>query len=271
MTRPSPPPDVSSLFSLRGRVALVTGASRGLGYAMARALAAAGATVVLAARDAARLEAAAATIRAEGGNADTLAFDLTDEPAVIEAVPRLLSRHGRLDILLNNAGVCLWSSLAESTLDVWRRTIDVNLTAVYLLSREAARPMVAQRHGRIINVGSYVSTIGRERLQAYVASKHGLVGLTRSLAGELGRHAVTCNAIAPGFFETDMAQPILGDAERRRTFTNVIAMNRWGKPDELAGAAIFLASDAASYVNGLTLHVDGGVAGALSIAAAVSS
>lgn len=271
MTRPSPPPDVSKLFSLRGRVALVTGASRGLGFAMAQALAAAGAKVVLAARDAGRLEAAAAQIRADGGDVDAQAFDLTDERAVVDAVPRLIARHGRLDILLNNAGVCLWSALADSTLDVWRQTIEVNLTAVYLLSREASRPMVAQGQGRIINVGSYVSTIGRERLQAYVASKHGLIGLTKSLAGELGRHGVTCNAIAPGFFETDMAQPILGDAERRRTFTNAIAMNRWGRPDELAGAAIFLASDASSYVNGLTLHVDGGVAGALSIAAAVTS
>lgn len=271
MTRPSPPPDVSTLFSLRGRVALVTGASRGLGFAMARALASAGAKVVLVARDEVKLAEAAAQIRADGGDAHAQAFDLTDEKAVVDAVPRLVATHGRLDILLNNAGVCLWGALADSTTAVWRQTLEVNLTAVYLLAREASRPMVAQRHGRIINVGSYVSTIGRERLQAYVASKHGVVGLTKSLAGELGRHNVTCNAIAPGFFETDMAQPILGDPERRRTFTNVIAMNRWGQPDELAGAAIFLASDAGSYVNGHTLHVDGGVAGALSIAAAVTS
>ena len=127
------------------------------------------------------------------------------------------------------------------------------------------------RSGRIINVGSYVSVIGRERLQAYVASKHGLVGLTKSLAGELGRHGVTCNAIAPGFFLTRMAEPITQDPARLKIFTDCIAMGRWGKPEELSGAAVFLASDAASYVNGHTLHVDGGVAEVLSLPVAVSS
>jgi gluconate 5-dehydrogenase len=256
---------MSALFSLHGKVALVTGASRGLGLAMARALAQAGATVVLAARDAARLAEVAQGIRRDGGRADIEPFDLLDEAAVVAAVPRIVARQGRLDVLLNNAGICLWSGLFESTLDIWRRTLDTNLTAVYLLAREAARAMVAQRGGRIINVGSYVSVIGRERLQAYVASKHGLVGLTKSLAGELGRHNVTCNAIAPGFFETEMAQPILDDAARRKVFTDAIAMGRWGRPEELAGAAVFLASDAASYINGHTLHVDGGVAEVLSL------
>ena len=260
-----------NLFSLEGRVALVTGASRGLGLAMARALASAGAHVVLAARDERRLAEVAEDIRRKGGRADIEAFDLLDETAVIAAVPRIVARHGRLDILLNNAGICLWSGLMESTLDVWRRTIDTNLTAVYLLAREAARPMIAQRSGRIINIGSYVSVIGRERLTAYVASKHGLSGLTKSLAGELGRHNITCNGIAPGFFQTEMAAPILNDPARAKIFTDAIAMGRWGSPEELAGAAVFLASDAASYVNGHMLHVDGGVAEVLSLPVAVAS
>jgi gluconate 5-dehydrogenase len=260
-----------NLFSLEGRVALVTGASRGLGLAMARALAAAGAHVVLAARDESRLDAAAQEIRRSGGLADVEAFDLLDEAAVVAAMQRIVARFGRLDILLNNAGICLWSGLLESTLVDWRRTMDTNLTAVYLLAREAARAMVARRHGRIVNVGSYVSVIGRERLAAYVASKHGLAGLTKSLAGELGRHGVTCNGIAPGFFETEMAAPILGDPARARIFTDAIAMGRWGRPDELAGAVVFLASDAASYVNGHMLHVDGGVADVLSLPVAVAS
>jgi gluconate 5-dehydrogenase len=262
---------MSDLFSLKGKIALVTGASRGLGLAMAQALARAGATVVLAARDAAKLQAAAEGIRADGGQADIEPFDLLDEAAVTAAVPRIVARHGRLDILLNNAGVCLWGGLFDSSMDVWRSTMEVNLTAVYLLSREAARAMVAQRAGRIINVSSYVSVIGRERLQAYVASKHGVNGLTKSLAGELGRHNVTCNAIAPGFFQTDMAEPILNDPARATIFTDAIAMGRWGRPEELAGAAVFLASDAASYVNGHILHVDGGVAEVLSLPVAVTS
>jgi len=262
---------VSGLFDLTGKVALVTGGSRGLGLAMAGALAAAGARVVLAARDAVALDRAAAGIRARGGDAHTQPFDLLDEAAVASAVPRLLATHGRLDVLLNNAGVCIWSGFLESTLENWNRTLATNLTSVYLLAREAARPMIAQGSGRIINVGSYVSVIGRERLQAYVASKHGLVGLTKSIAGEVGRHGVTCNAIAPGFFVTEMAEPVRRDPVRRQVFTNAIAMARWGDPDELAGPAVFLASEASSYVNGHTLHVDGGVAEVLSLAATVSS
>jgi gluconate 5-dehydrogenase len=261
----------SPLFSLAGKTALVTGGSRGLGLAMARAYARAGARVVLAARDAERLEQAAAQIRGEGGDAHTMAFDLTDEGAVVAAVPRLIEQHGRLDILLNNAGICLWSGFLESTLETWNRTLATNLTAVYLLAREAVQPMIAQRWGRIINVGSYVSVMGRERLQAYVASKHGLVGLTKSIAGEVGRHNVTCNAIAPGFFLTEMAEPVRRDPARMQVFTNAIAMARWGNPEELAGPAVFLASEAASYVNGHTLHVDGGVAEVLSLPVAITS
>jgi len=262
---------MSDPFSLRGKVALVTGASRGLGLAMAGALAGAGARVVLAARDPGQLDGAVSQLRSAGGEAEAQPFDLRDEAAVMAAIPTLMRRHGRLDILLNNAAVCIWSGFLDSTVDDWRRTIDTNLTAVYLLSREAARVMIPQRSGRIINVGSYVSVIGRERLQAYVASKHGLAGLTKSIAGEVGRHGVTCNAIAPGFFLTEMAGPITADPVRMQIFTNAIAAGRWGNPEDLAGPIVFLASDAAAYVNGHTLHVDGGVAEVLSLPVAVSS
>lgn len=262
---------MSGLFNLHGRVALVTGASRGLGLAMARALADAGGRVVLAARGREALEQAAADIRSDGGDAHALSFDLLDEAAVVAAVPQVLAQHGRLDILLNNAGLCLWSNFLESTLDDWHRTLAVNLTAAYLLAREAARPMIAQRWGRIINVGSYVSVIGRERLQAYAASKHGLLGLTKSIAGEVGRHGVTCNAIAPGFFVTEMSEPVRRNPQRMQIFTDAIAMQRWGQPAELAGPTLFLASEASSYVNGHTLHVDGGVAEVLSLATTVAT
>ncbi|TAK53602.1 MAG: glucose 1-dehydrogenase [Gammaproteobacteria bacterium] len=249
-----------SLFSLSGKIALVTGASRGLGMAMAQALARAGAVVVLAARDKVRLEEVAAEFRLEGHEVHVDAFDLLDEDAVVAAVPRIVGRLGRLDILLNNAGMYQTSKLLDSTLELWRRTIDTNLTAAYLLAREAARAMIPQKSGRIINVGSYVSVLGRERMQAYAASKHGLAGLTKSLAAELGRHGITCNAIAPGYFLTDMIEPAADDSALIQAFTNAIALNRWGRPDEVGGAAVFLASDAASYVTGHILHVDGGVA-----------
>jgi gluconate 5-dehydrogenase len=254
-----------NLFSLSGKVALVTGASRGLGKAIAHALARAGATVVLAARDVTRLEEVAGEIRREGQEAHVQAFDLLDEEAVVAAIPRVVERVGRLDILLNNAGIYKTSKLLDSTLELWHRTIDTNLTSAYLLAREAARVMIPQKSGRIINVGSYVSVLGRERMQAYAASKHGLAGLTKSLAGELGRYGITCNAIAPGYFMTDMITPASNDPALMQAFTDAIAMNRWGRPEELGGAAVFLASDASSYVNGHILHVDGGVANVVAI------
>jgi gluconate 5-dehydrogenase len=238
---------------------------------MAEALAKAGATVVLAARTEKQLAAVAAEIQQGGGKAHCEAFDLTDESAVTAVVPSILQRFGRLDILLNNAGMCIWGEFLSSSTEDWRRTLETNLTAPYLLAREAARPMIAQRWGRIINIGSYVSVLGRERLQAYVASKHGIAGLTKSLAGELGRHGITCNAIAPGFFLTDMAEPVTRDSQRMQMFTDCIALARWGRPEELGGAAVFLASEAGSYVNGHLLHVDGGVADVLSLRVAVSS
>lgn len=254
-----------NLFSLDGKVALVTGASRGLGKEMAFALARAGATVVLAARDSARLEEVAQQLRVEGHQAHVQAFDLLDEPAVIAAVPRVVDHLGHLDILLNNAGMYKTSKLLDSTLEIWHATINTNLTSAYLLAREAARHMIPNRYGRIINVGSYVSVLGRERMQAYASSKHGIAGLTKSLAGELGRYGITCNAIAPGYFKTDMIEPAANDAALMQAFTNAIALNRWGRPEEIAGAAVFLASEAASYVNGHILHVDGGVANVVSI------
>ncbi|MBV9841024.1 MAG: 3-oxoacyl-ACP reductase FabG [Sphingomonadaceae bacterium] len=261
----------TDLFRLDGRIAMVTGASRGLGRATAIGLAAAGASVVLCARDRTRLEEVAEKIRQAGGEASTACFDLADLAAVERAVPELIARHGRLDILVNNGGISGWSGLTDSTLGEWQTMFDVNVTAMYLLAREAAKPMTARRWGRIINFGSYVSAIGRERLTAYAASKHAVAGLTRSVAGELARHNVTCNAIAPGFFDTDMAAPTVGDPERSKVFRSAIAMGRFGDPAEIVGAAIFLASDASSYITGQILHVDGGVANVLSLPVTVAT
>lgn len=256
---------VLDTFRLDGRTALVTGASRGLGRAIAIAYAQAGANVVLAARDTDKLDEVAEEIRAMGASADIEAFELSDLAATEAAVPRVLARHGGLDILVNNAGIVDWGEFTESTLPDWQRMFDVNVTAMYLLCREAAKPMIAQRWGRIINFGSYVSQTGRERLTAYTASKHAVLGLTRSIAGELGRYNVTCNGIAPAFFDTDMAAPTVGDPERSKVFRSTIAMGRFGDPSEIAGPAVFLASEASGYLTGQMLHVDGGVANVLSL------
>jgi gluconate 5-dehydrogenase len=260
----------TDLFRLDGRIAMVTGASRGLGRAIALAYAQAGATVILSASDRERLEDAAAEIRAAGGTADIEAFNLADLAAAEAAVPNVLARHGRLDILVNCGAISSWSGFTESTLADWQKVFDVDVTSMYLLCREAAKPMIAQRWGRIINFGSYVSSIGRERLAAYTAAKHAVLGLTRSIAGELARHNVTCNGIAPGLFDTDMAAPTVGHPERADVFRSAIAMGRFGQPSEITGPALFLASEAGGYVTGQMIHVDGGVANVLSLPVTVT-
>lgn len=247
------------IFSLAGRVALVTGASRGLGRDMALALAEAGATVALGGRDQARLEETMASIRALGGAAEIIPFPLEDEGAGIVAVRSLADRHGRLDILVNNAAMISWSEFSQSETAEWRRTLDVNLTATYVLCREAAKVMLPAGHGRIINIASLLSLVGRERTAAYVASKHGLVGLTRTLAAELGARGITCNAIAPGYFLTDINAAVKARSGMTQMVADATAVGRWGEPREMRGIAVFLASDASSYINGHVLVADGGL------------
>lgn len=263
--------DQQSLFSLAGRTALVTGASRGLGKAIAIGLAAAGAKLILAARDREKLGAVAAEIAAAGGEASTCAFELGDTDAVERAAREMIDGGAEVDILVNNGAIGGWGDLPHSTLDQWRTMIDVNVTSMYLLCREFSKGMVARKRGRIINFASYVAQTGRPNLSAYTASKHAVLGLTRAIAGEMAPHGVTCNAVAPGFFDTDMAAPTVGHPQRARIFRDAIAMGRFGDPAEIVGPVLFLASDASSYVTGHMLHVDGGVAGILSLPVVVET
>ncbi len=255
--------EIESLFSLAGRVALVTGASRGLGWVFAEALAAAGAHVVLNSRHAADLEAREAELLGRGLAASRATFDVADEAATAAALETLLAEHGRLDVLVNNAGVIRRAELADYDSATWQHVIEVNLSACFHLAREAARPMTAAGHGRIINIASVMGLIGRPSIPAYVASKHGLIGLTRSLAAELGPRGVTVNAICPGYFATEMAQPLMADEEFNEMVCSRTPLGRWGDPGELAGAVIFLASGAGSYVNGAAITVDGGMTAVL--------
>lgn len=247
------------LFSLQGKTALVTGASRGLGRAMAQALAGAGAKVVLAARDRARLGETAGLIARAGGEADTLVFDLRDEAACVAAIPEVVKRHGRIDILLNDAGIITWSEFTESTSKDWHAVLDTNLTADYLLAREAAKPMKRQGWGRIINVASVLALLGRAKTASYVASKHGIIGLTRNLAADLGRFGINANCIAPGYFMTEINDSLKARPGFVQSVSDSIPLGRWGNPEDLCGAAIFLASEASSYINGHVLMVDGGL------------
>jgi gluconate 5-dehydrogenase len=257
------PMTTQSLFSLAGRIALVTGASRGLGFAMAEGLAEAGATVVLNGRDPASLAARARELRDRGLSASVAPFDVTDEPAARAAIDAAVAAHGALDILIANAGIHHARPLGEWKMEDWRRVMHTNLDACFVLAQHAAMTMIPRRSGRIIFTASLTGLMGRATIHAYAASKAGLAGLTRSLAAELGEYGITCNAIAPGYFETDMSAKMRSDPAAVERINSRVPLRRWGKPGDLAGVAVFLASPAAAYVTGQQIVVDGGMGIAL--------
>jgi gluconate 5-dehydrogenase len=248
----------NQLFALEGRIALVTGASRGLGLSIAEGLAEAGATVLLNGRKASSLDTVVSTLRERGLKAEKSAFDVTDIHAVNNAIDAVLARHGRIDILIANAGINHRAPLDDWTLSDWDRVLATNLKSCFILAQHAAKSMRQQRRGRIIFTTSIASILARSGIHGYAASKSGLVGLTRSLACELGEHGITCNGICPGYFETELTSSYLHSEEYVRRLNDRVPLRRWGTPRDLTGAAIFLASDAASYVTGQQIVIDGG-------------
>jgi gluconate 5-dehydrogenase len=249
----------SPLFSLQGRVALVTGAARGLGLVMAMSLARAGATVLLNGRAAARLEPGVATLRAQGLDAAPLVFDVADEAAVAAAFAAIERQHGRLDILVSNVGFRNRRPIEALSLDDMREMLEVNLTAPFGLAKRAAALMLPRRFGRLILVTSIAGPLSRAGDAAYTAAKGGLAALTRALAAEYGPLGITANAISPGFFATETNAERVADPAVQEFIEGRVPLRRWGRPEEIGGAAVFLASDEASYVNGHVLTVDGGM------------
>jgi gluconate 5-dehydrogenase len=251
------------IFSLKGRVALVTGSSKGLGWAMAQALAGAGAHVVLNSRDPKALAAREGELAAAGHNASTAAFDVTDRTAAGLAIESIERQFGRLDILVNNAGIVSRNLLHDLTDNDWNSVIDADLSACFHLAKEASRPMVRAGWGRIINISSVMGNIARPTVAPYVAAKAGVHGLTRALAVELGPKGVNVNCIGPGFYPASQNEVV----RRDKTFYDWIAsrapLGRWGDPAELGGAVIYFASEASSFCNGQVLMVDGGMTIAL--------
>jgi NAD(P)-dependent dehydrogenase (short-subunit alcohol dehydrogenase family) len=246
------------LFSLEGRVALVTGGSKGLGYEMALGLARAGACVSITSRTLQEVSEAAAVIREETGRGVT-AFEADSGVAaqVDSAVERTVAEFGRLDILVNNAGLNRHSFAQDQPEEDWATVLQADLTGPMLCTRAALRHMIPQQYGRIINIASIFGLVGYFKRGAYCASKGGLVNLTRAYAVEMARHNITVNCICPGPFETPMTGKLV-QGSAREEFTSRIPMGRWGAPKELVGAVIYLASDAASFTTGAILTVDGG-------------
>ncbi|WP_353861209.1 SDR family oxidoreductase [Azospirillum formosense] len=247
-----------SQFSLEGRVALVTGSGRGLGLEIARAMAGSGAHVLLNGRDSARLDAQAEAIAAAGGRVSVLAFDVADREAVRDAFARIDRDHGRLDVLVQNVGQRNRKPLTDFADEEISELLNVDLAAGLILAREAARLMLPQGFGRLIAVTSIAGQVARANDAVYAAAKAGLAGMVRALAAEYGGKGLTSNAIAPGFFATETNAGITGNPALSAYFEGRTPIGRWGRPEEIAGAAVFLASPAASYVNGHVLVVDGG-------------
>ncbi|MEO8739279.1 MAG: glucose 1-dehydrogenase [Casimicrobiaceae bacterium] len=254
----SSPTNAVNPFDLGGRLALVTGGGGGLGLAIARGLAVAGARVVVNGRNRDKLDIAVAALRAEGRVADAAAFDVADADAVAAGVAAIEKNYGQVDILVNNAAVNQRSALDAFSTDEWHRLLGTNLDGPFFVSKAVIPAMRARRRGKIINICSLASEIGRPNIVPYAVSKGGVQMLTRALAVELAPHNVQVNGIAPGFFKTDMNAPLIANAEFSSWVAKRTPAGRWGDPPEIAGAAVFLASDAAAYVTGHVLFVDGG-------------
>ncbi|HEX3137172.1 MAG TPA: SDR family oxidoreductase [Casimicrobiaceae bacterium] len=254
---------MQSVFDLSGKVALVTGAYRGLGFAIAQGLARAGASVVLNGRRIEAVEPAARALTAQSLKASTAIFDVTDRDAVRAAVTAIESEHGRIDVLVNNAGIQRRGALADFSQQDWDAIIATNLTAPFVVSQAVLPGMIARKSGKIVHIASLMSEMARPSVVPYTAAKGGVRQLTRGMAVELAPHNIQVNAIAPGYFATEMNRALIDNAEFNAWVCKRTPAGRWGQPDELAGTAVFLASSASNYITGQLLIVDGGMSVAL--------
>jgi 3-oxoacyl-[acyl-carrier protein] reductase len=249
---------VGRVISLEGKTALVTGGSQGIGAAIAKELAAAGAHVAVAARSADRAEQVAGEIRDAGGSAEALALDVSDPGSVSAAFKGLVERHGKLDIVVNNAGITEDGLILRMPKEAWDKVVATDLTGVFLVSQEAVKTMMRKKvAGRIVNITSVVGLMGNAGQTNYSAAKAGVVGFTMALAREVGSRGITVNAVAPGYIETSMTSKL--SPEQKAALSAQIVLGRLGTPADVAGAVLFLASDGAAYVTGTCLNVSGGL------------
>lgn len=254
---------MSDLFSLSGRRALITGSSQGIGFALAKGLAEAGAEIVLNGRDTGKLEAAAETLRGGGAYVHTLAFDATDHEAVRAAVDGFEAGTGAIDILINNAGMQHRTELENFPAEAFERLLQTNIASVFHVGQAVARHMIGRRAGKIINIASVQTALARPGIAPYTATKGAVGNLTKGMATDWAKHGLQCNAIAPGYFDTPLNAALVADPDFSAWLEKRTPAGRWGQVEELVGAAVFLSSDASSFVNGHTLYVDGGITASL--------
>lgn len=250
---------MSKLFSLEGRRALVTGSGQGIGHALAKGLAEHGAEIILNGRSADKVEKAAAAMREQGFKASGSVFDVVDPAAVEAEIARLEKEVGPIDIVINNAGMQYRMPLEEFPDDKWQAILQTNVTGVFNVSKAIAKRMIPRKRGKIINIASVMSELSRATITPYTATKGAVRNLTRGMCAEWAKHGIQINAIAPGFFRTELNTALSGNPEFNSWLEKRTPVGRWGEVEELVGAAVFLSSDASSFVNGHTLYVDGGI------------
>jgi gluconate 5-dehydrogenase len=251
------------LFDLKGKRALITGSSQGIGYAMAEGLGAAGAELILNGRDRPKLEAARAALAAKGLNVHAARFDVTNEAEVNAAIAKIEKDQGSIDILVNNAGMQFRTALEDFPADKFRELLRVNIESAFLVGKAVARSMIARGAGKIINICSVQSELGRPSIAPYTATKGAIKMLTKGMCADWAKHGLQVNAIGPGYFKTPLNQALVDNPEFSSWLEKRTPAGRWGNVEELIGAAIFLASPASSFVNGHILYVDGGITSVL--------
>lgn len=254
---------MTSLFSLSGRRALITGSSQGIGFALARGLSAAGAELVLNGRDTAKLSAAAGTLRGDGATVHELAFDATDHDAARSAVDGFEVATGPIDILVNNAGMQHRTELQDFPADAFEKLLQTNIATVFHVGQAVARHMIDRGAGKIINIASVQTALARPGIAPYTATKGAVGNLTKGMATDWAKYGLQCNAIAPGYFDTPLNAALVADPDFTAWLEKRTPAGRWGHVEELVGACVFLSSDASSFVNGHTLYVDGGITASL--------
>jgi gluconate 5-dehydrogenase len=251
------------LFDLTGKRALITGSSQGIGFALARGLANAGASIVLNGRDTTKLKDAAAKLQKDGICVDLLDFDVTDHNEVRAAIDSFEATTGPIDILINNAGIQHRTALEDFPADAFEKLLQTNVASVFHVGQACARHMIKRKKGKIVNIASVQTALARPGIAPYTATKGAVANLTKGMATDWAQHGLQCNALAPGYFDTPLNAALVADPEFSAWLVKRTPAGRWGNVDELVGACIFLTSDASSFVNGTTIFVDGGITASL--------